>query len=245
MLSERLLEHIDEVAPPLTLSDITSWSTEVAPLDVSQDLLAATEDDELLPTPLVVPNAESQRNLFPLAVAAAVALIVIIALGFVGSTADDGPVATENGEGSANEELTDETEIDGGELAALPMFSDDQSWLVIEDPFVSPNNGFRTHVADVVVADGVVWAVGSEQLSEGDPLVGPPIVVQPTMWRSDDGQNWDAVDFGADPPPEVSSDVINVRAFEKVITTEDGAIWAFGNSTTIGNSTTDLSLIHI
>ena len=83
---------------------------------------------------------------------------------------------------------------------------------------------------DVVSADGVIWAVGEVVRTADVESFRSVAVARPGIWRSEDGVDWVAVDLGLGPLLDPAEPVFDRTSLEHVLTTDDGAVWAFGHS---------------
>lgn len=224
MLDERLREHLDGIAPPLTLDEIAdrmhaSGSADGAEPDAPSPTI--WDDDLILDE---ISNDLGKQNRSRALVLAVAAVFGLIVAGLIVSNLsnDDLSVATDN-RGEAAPEFPS--------LPQFPSLPGDFStarWREIPMPFNALRGEADVKINDIATSsDGVAWAVGEETAFESDTIAGA--LSQPAIWRSAGGEEWEPVDLGLDPLQSVQDDTFDVSMFTHVVTTDDGAVWAFGN----------------
>ena len=214
MLDVRLRDHIDDIAPPLSLAEIR----ERTPAE------AAVELEECGPEPVLVEfeTAEPDRPRGRVLAAAAAVIVASLLGGFAlaALVGDRGDVTTAADDAA-------------GRLPALPGDLASAEWREIAEPFGGLQAGTTVEVRDVVVSNGVAWAVGSEGLTTERQTDGvfdqdAGLSGRAALWRSVDGARWEPFDLGLAPLDAPVAQVTAFEALEFAVATSDGAMWAFG-----------------
>lgn len=203
MLEQRVNEFLDEAATPLTLEELVCRLTD------QQD--STVGDLQPMETPIPVSRGR-------ILAAVAVVVLAMLAGGFVITQVFDTrpPVATDDGLAGQVDESVSE-----GELLAA-------TWREIPDAFHGVRPGAEAFVVDVVRTYDGAWAVGSESIEVGTGE-DRAVVSQAVIWRSGDGEVWEPVNLGFGPLDDPVQGVLDFQTLTAVVTTDDGAIWAFGN----------------
>ena len=217
MLSERLRDHLDEVAPPLTLDEVRERPPAELPVDFG--LAERSGDSVVFEFETAEPEQPRSRAL---AIAAAVVIVVLVG-GFALTllSPDRQDLSTADGIASAVP------------LPTLPGDLSTAEWWAVATPFTGLQEGTSVQVSDVVSSGGVAWAVGSEGLLTGeirqlaDPELG--FVGRAAVWRSVEGEEWEPVDLGLERLDDPVAQVTDVEALDFAVATSDGAIWTFGS----------------
>lgn len=211
MLDERLRTHIDSLAEPVALSEVLGRQVDDGDSEVS---LAPA-------TPLLVDAdaADLLHNGSLRLAAAAAVLLAMVAGGLLFLAAqNDAPIT-----------VTSEEHEASVELPVLPADIGGETWRKVDEPFPALGEGNAVQVTSATVANGVVWAVGFEsRIAFDSDRVDTRS--RGAIWRSDDGETWTPIDadFGSLDIPGGNWAPSGV-SFEHVVTTSDGAVWAFGN----------------
>lgn len=143
------------------------------------------------------------------------------------------------------EEGLAETSLETANESALPTLPGNMSttqWREVPNPFEGLHDGTTTFVSDVVTSDGVAWAVGEESVEIGDSIENRGSVSQAIVWRSGDGETWEAIDLGFGPLSTPVARQVDLSSFHSVLATEDGFIWVFGNRFTLNRDTDEASI---
>ena len=238
MFEERLREHIESLATPVDVAEIyerAAATNDSTPSELSDDVSSSGAHQESEPSWMEfspiwdddsVVGAESDSHVKQgsraraFAIAAIAILVALVAIGVVGRLIEQ-PVATEGG---VPEQPDD----------SIPA---DAVWVELADPFPSTDEGNVPVVFDVVESGGFFWAAGREQFSLNGELngefaesLGLRPTSKPAIWRSGDGITWQPVDiFG--PAEEPTEGVFYEEFFTAIVGTDDGEVWAFGEST--------------
>lgn len=195
-LDERLRQHVDGLAEPVSLDAILDRIDLIPPKDIAV-------------APLAPPTSTILR-------AAAAAIIFACLLGAVLIARRDGS-STVFAEHAASS------------LPSLPDVPESAStWQAIDSPFKARTPGNAIVVNAALEFDGTAWAVGWEwTIVAGDGAIDAR--KRGAIWRSDDGETWDAVDadFGSLDTP-AGNWVPSGIALEHIISSGN-TLFAFGN----------------
>lgn len=223
MLEERLRNHIDSIADPVTLDELTARGGHDAPL--APEMLSDDASAVAIPE-FDIPAAERSGNRTLALVAASIVAVLLGGLLFANLRTDEQGVVA-----------ADSTDDSASPVASLPTLPEELStaeWREVTDAFTPLHPGAIVQVEAVVASGGEAWAVGGEFLTAGEQAVD--VSANAAIWRSDDGETWTPVDLGFGPVPRPIEDEPDIAIFEHVVTTDDGAIWAFGVSSTSDES---------
>lgn len=217
MLSERLLDHFDDVARPLNLDEVR----ERPPAELPVDFGLAEHSDDAIVFEFEASEPEHRSRRLLATAAAVVIAFVVGGIALVSLTPPEQEVNSADDSDEVNE------------LPTLPGDLSNVRWREIQPPFTGLQEGTTADVRDVVVADGVAWAVGLEGLLTGEltQLVNPDLGFsgRAAVWRSIDGERWEPIDLRLPPLEAPVAQVTDVATLDFVVATSDGAIWAFGS----------------
>lgn len=219
-LDERLREHVDGLAEPVSLDAVIGG--------VSLDAVIGGVD-------LVPPKGAAVAPLAPptntVLRAAAAAILIIFVLGTILIVR----------RGASSTVFADQT---SSTLPSLPDFPEAASgWQKIDNPFAPRTPGSAVAVQAALAFNNAGWAVGSEWMFvPGNGKVDAR--KRGMIWRSDDGKTWEAIDadFGSFDTP-AGNWVPSGIALEHIVASGN-TLLAFGNeyrngSVPVGYRSTD------